>query len=189
MTTAHRPTFNSAIADGIVGGSNRNAFNKGFVSARDLPGNLHLKRRQDLAGKKPAPPRDEPKETPAAPAARVKQRDADIDLASSDDSEEEDDEAELLRELEKIKRERAEEAAKKKAEEAREEEEQQERDILEGNPLMSEGASAMGVKRRWDDDVVFRNQARDPDAGAKRRFVNDTIRSDFHRKFISRYFK
>merc|ERR1712146_399324 len=38
------------------------------------------------------------------------------------------------------------------------------------------------LSRRWDDDVVFKNQARD-EPKLKKRFVNDTIRNDFHRRF------
>ena len=34
---------------------------------------------------------------------------------------------------------------------------------------------------RWDDDIVFKNQARD-EPELKKKFVNDTVRSDFHRK-------
>lgn len=44
------------------------------------------------------------------------------------------------------------------------------------------------VKRRWDDDVVFKNQARG-EPKAHKRFINDTIRSDFHRRFLTRYIK
>lgn len=40
----------------------------------------------------------------------------------------------------------------------------------------------------WDDDVVFRNQSRGEPKAAKR-FINDTIRSDFHRKFLNKYIK
>lgn len=43
-------------------------------------------------------------------------------------------------------------------------------------------------KCRWDDDVVFKNQARG-EAKTPKRFINDTIRSDFHRKFLQRYMK
>lgn len=39
--------------------------------------------------------------------------------------------------------------------------------------------------RRWDEDVVFKNQARDEPA-KKKRFINDTVRSDFHRKVTER---
>ena len=41
---------------------------------------------------------------------------------------------------------------------------------------------------RWDDDVVFKNQAREPKKEA-RRFINDTVRNDFHRKLLSKYIK
>ncbi|CAI7853479.1 unnamed protein product [Closterium sp. NIES-54] len=41
---------------------------------------------------------------------------------------------------------------------------------------------------RWDDDVVFRNQAKDEQKPTKR-FINDTIRSDFHRRFLNKYMK
>lgn len=44
------------------------------------------------------------------------------------------------------------------------------------------------VKRRWDDDVVFKNQARG-EPKAQKRFINDTIRSDFHKRFLTRYIK
>lgn len=44
------------------------------------------------------------------------------------------------------------------------------------------------VKRRWDDDVVFRNQERG-EPKLQKRFVNDTIRNDFHRRFLNRYIK
>ena len=39
---------------------------------------------------------------------------------------------------------------------------------------------------RWDDDVVFKNQARD-EPQVKKRFINDTIRNDFHRKFLTKF--
>ncbi|CAL5390237.1 unnamed protein product [Camellia sinensis] len=40
----------------------------------------------------------------------------------------------------------------------------------------------------WDDDVVFKNQARG-ESKAPKRFINDTIRNDFHRKFLHKYMK
>jgi protein CWC15 len=59
--------------------------------------------------------------------------------------------------------------------------------LLRGNPLVQpSGSASSNVKRRWDDDVVFRNMARDEPA-EKKRFINDTIRSDFHRRFLKRY--
>ncbi|KAG6503757.1 hypothetical protein ZIOFF_036081 [Zingiber officinale] len=41
---------------------------------------------------------------------------------------------------------------------------------------------------RWDDDVVFKNQSRG-ETKAPKRFINDTIRNDFHRKFLHKYMK
>ncbi len=56
---------------------------------------------------------------------------------------------------------------------------------LTGNPLLTPSATSQ-VKRRWNDDVVFRNQSRgEPEK--KKRFINDTIRSDFHKKFLWKY--
>jgi protein CWC15 len=43
-------------------------------------------------------------------------------------------------------------------------------------------------KRRWDEDVVFKNQTRG-EVKAPRRFINDTVRSDFHRRFLERYIR
>ncbi|KAF5138701.1 Pre-mRNA-splicing factor cwc15 [Metarhizium anisopliae] len=72
------------------------------------------------------------------------------------------------------------------AERAKEEEETRERNIALGNPLLNKQDYTM--KRRWDDDVVFRNQARGTeDRNKKKEFVNDMLRSDFHRRFMSKY--
>lgn len=58
---------------------------------------------------------------------------------------------------------------------------------MTGNPLLATSTkSTARVKRRWDDDVVFRNQARD-EKRQRKRFINDAIRSDFHRKFLNKY--
>ena len=42
---------------------------------------------------------------------------------------------------------------------------------------------------RWDDDVVFKNCAKMEDDKKKTEFINDTLRSEFHRKFMSKYIK
>ena len=118
------------------------------------------------------------------------------DLESSDDDDdeddddEEDDELELQRELARIKAERAAAQAKKEQEEQDREEERKKESALKGNPLVSldGGAESSKVKRRWNDDVVFRNQARD-EPEYKKRFVNDTIRNDFHRSFLKKFVK
>ncbi|KAI5357083.1 Putative pre-mRNA-splicing factor Cwf15/Cwc15 [Septoria linicola] len=120
--------------------------------------------------------------------------DADSDSGSSSssesdsDDEEEDETAELMRELAKIKAERAEKAAKEAAEQAKKDEEQREKDIALGNPLLNTGREDYSLKRRWDDDVVFKNQARGTEErGKEKRFVNDLLRSDFHRRFMDKY--
>ena len=41
---------------------------------------------------------------------------------------------------------------------------------------------------RWDDDVVFKNCAKD-DTSKTGRFINDTLRSEFHKKFMDKYVK
>ncbi|KAK9712423.1 complexed with cef1p [Basidiobolus ranarum] len=112
---------------------------------------------------------------------------------SEDSSEEEDDDddtAELLRELEKIKKERAEEKERLENERALEEESKRQEQIATGNPLLNLGESKdFSVKRRWDDDVIFKNQSKGFINKPKRRFVNDLVRSDFHRKFMGKYIR
>ena len=88
----------------------------------------------------------------------------------------------LRLELEKIKREREEERRAKEAEEQK----ARDQEALHNNPLMS-GSASGAVKRKWNDDVVFRHQARGAPEQKGKRFVNDTIRNDFHRRFLAKY--
>ena len=133
---------------------------------------------------------------PAAAPSRAlvpKAVDADEEDPDSEDADsgddDEDDEAELMAELERIKKERAEEAAKKAKEEAVVQAKEKEKELATGNPLLALGADAsFSIKRRWDDDVVFKNQSRG-EPKAQKRFINDTIRNDFHRKFLTRYIR
>ncbi len=131
---------------------------------------------------------------------RVLDETKDLDASSSSDnnsdeeedsdSESEDEGAVLMRELAKIKAERAAAAAAQAEKEAAKEAEQREKDIALGNPLLNaqQGREEYGVKRRWDDDVVFKNQARGTEErGKEKRFVNDLLRSDFHRRFMDKY--
>ncbi|ORX94284.1 Pre-mRNA-splicing factor Cwf15/Cwc15 [Clohesyomyces aquaticus] len=118
---------------------------------------------------------------------------SDSESSESSESEDDDDDEEettaLMRELEKIKKERAEKKAKEDAERAAKEEEDREINIAKGNPLLNPKDFTM--KRRWDDDVVFKNQARGTDDRKNKRkeYVNDMLRSDFHKKFMARYMK
>ena len=134
--------------------------------------------------------------------ARARQKhgeeDQDEEVDTDDDeSDDEDDTAALLAELEKIKKERAAAAAEAAVAAAADEERKFEAEAATGNPLLDIGgttedgttsSAAFGLKRRWDEDVVFRNQARD-EPKQQRRFINDTIRSDFHRRFLNKYIK
>ncbi|XP_058219108.1 uncharacterized protein LOC131329755 isoform X2 [Rhododendron vialii] len=118
--------------------------------------------------------------------------DADVEVKSdeSDDDEDDDDEDDteaLLAELEQIKKERAEENLRKERQKQEEELKVKEAELIRGNPLLNNPTS-FNVKRRWDDDVVFKNQARG-ESKTPKRFINDTIRSDFHRKFLQKYMK
>ncbi|XP_029458232.1 spliceosome-associated protein CWC15 homolog [Rhinatrema bivittatum] len=132
------------------------------------------------------------------PAANL---DADDPLTDEDDEDDDSDEdsdddtAALLAELEKIKKERAEEQARKELEQKAEEERIRMENILSGNPLLNltgpaQAPAIFKVKRRWDDDVVFKNCAKGVDEMKKdKRFVNDTLRSEFHKKFMEKYIK
>lgn len=104
----------------------------------------------------------------------------------SGDEGSDDETEELMRELEKIKKERAIEEERKERERAAKEQKDRSEEILQGNPLLHEEAELGAMKRRWDDDVVFKNQSRSEPV-KKKRFINDTIRNDFHRKFLSKY--
>jgi protein CWC15 len=109
--------------------------------------------------------------------------------SDSSESEDEDDTAALYAELAKIKAERAAEKAKQEAEAEAERQDEQDRTMERGNPLLNQGSKDFTVKRRWDDDVIFKNQARGVDDKPKNRFVNDMLRSDFHKKFLNKYIK
>jgi protein CWC15 len=119
--------------------------------------------------------------------------DDDIEV-DADDDDDDDEEEELRAELMRI---RAERESEREAAEAEQ--------IASGNPLLNLSAYAassvdetdgesvrstapaeFSVRRRWDDDVVFKNQARNERA-LQPRFINDTIRNDFHRRFMKRY--
>ena len=51
------------------------------------------------------------------------------------------------------------------------------------------GSSSFGVKRRWDDDVIFKNQARGVSETPKKEFVNDLLRTVSHYLFRTRELK
>lgn len=60
-------------------------------------------------------------------------------------------------------------------------------EMLHSNPLMNAPSDGGSLKRRWDDDVLFLNQAKTEKK--QKRFINDTIRNDFHIHFMNSVFK
>lgn len=121
------------------------------------------------------------------------QLDADDDLGDGDfdeDDLDEDDPKELLAELNRIKQERAAEEEMRKAEEKIREEKIRMENILSGNPLLNhqqQQNDSFRIKRRWDDDVVFKNCARGEPDSKKKPYVNDTLRQEFHKRFMEKY--
>ncbi|KAJ3509345.1 hypothetical protein NLJ89_g5264 [Agrocybe chaxingu] len=122
---------------------------------------------------------------------------------SEEESDDEDDTDELLRELEKIKRERAAEQERLEREQSASAAASREAEIATSNPLLNL-AAALGqqptglattapgtfqVKKRWDDDLIFKNQAMDKKPEGQGNFVNDLLRTEFHKKFMAKFIK
>jgi protein CWC15 len=118
--------------------------------------------------------------------------DSEEDASSSEDDQ--DDEAALQAELAKIRAERAQAKERQEAEAAAKiQKEQEALDVqaaVTGNPLLmaSNPNSTNRLKRRWNDDVVFRNQAKNEPVAPKR-FINDTVRNDFHKRFLNKFIR
>lgn len=135
---------------------------------------------------------------------RTKGKATDEKSESEEDSDDEEDEtAQLLRELEKIKRERAEEQAKKEREQSGQNAASNDARIATANPLLNLAAAlgqapaglnttvpgSFSVKKRWDDDLIFKNQAMNGDEKPQGQFVNDLLRTEFHKKFMTKFIK
>ncbi|XP_018331350.1 protein CWC15 homolog [Agrilus planipennis] len=218
MTTAARPTFEPARGGQGRGEKDLSAISRQY-SSRDLPGHTKLKyrehgqgtveetrsrdfrreleeRERDLKRPKNASQSEYSKrlKLDQVPAASLDADDP-LDEEESDSSSDSDDDTEaLLAELNKIKKERAMEQAKKEIERRQEEERIRMENILSGNPLLTHYSAGAAnkehkVKRRWDDDVVFKNCARSEPEKKTNVFINDSLRSEFHRKFMEKYVK
>jgi len=224
MTTAHKPTWNSAAGSDEQGGSLRGPVSR-MTSSKDLPGykTLNFRKegqnaptdikarnfREELEEKERAAKSEKRKEQPetledgeshkkrrieAKPEPRFNPEDKDDPDSSSSpsssdsDSDSDSEEAELLREYEKIRNER--EATRQRLEEERVVADRQATadGIMRGNPLLNYDRDDFNVKKKWYDDVVFKHQSRNEPV-KKIRFINDTTRNDFHRKFLSKYVK
>lgn len=124
-------------------------------------------------------------------ARKMAQLDADEDFGSEndfsesdfdDDDDDEDDPEELMAELNRIKQERL-------AEEEKKERESREKEQKVRSTYDDETASNFSVKRRWDDDVPFKNCARGEPDPKRKLYVNDTLRQEFHRRFMDKYIR
>lgn len=137
--------------------------------------------------------------------------DDDDDDDDSDEEDDEDDEALLQAELAKIRAEREEKKQQQEAKEAAVEMQAAEQAAMIGNPLLnfhhhhhnaSDTASVVSgmthttaasgggrLKRRWNDDIVFRNQAKTEPKQTEKRFINDTVRNDFHKRFLNKFIR
>lgn len=217
MTTAARPTFEPARGGRGKNEGDLSALSKQY-SSRDLPSHTKLKYRQEGQGttdelrsrdfrrdidereKINRDKRERNRESGSSsstkrqrleqiPAANLDADDPIDDEDEEDSSDDEDDAAELMAELQKIKKERANEKVRLEAERKVEEERIRTENILKGNPLLNKDKSQgnFSVKRRWDDDVVFKNCAKGEEK--KSNFINDTLRSEFHKKFMEKYIK
>jgi len=218
MTTAHRPTWNAAVAGGTTNAGGNFVAQTTKINNRDAASQMLLKTRQlgqsapseklsrkefleDLEKKEMKAKNEREGRTEPEAKRRKEERfqavednpfpeDADdaVPSPSEKSEEEEDDEdedtEELMRELAKIKKEREEEEEKKKLEKKLEDERSRRDEVMKGNPLVHSGD--VSLKRSWDDDTVFKNQARTAPK-QKQRFINDAVRSDFHKKFLNKY--
>lgn len=55
-------------------------------------------------------------------------------------------------------------------------------EIVNENPMVGE----YSLKKRWYEETVFRNQTK-TEPENKKRSINDTVRSDFHKNFIKKF--
>ena len=100
----------------------------------------------------------------------------------------------MLRELEKIKRERAAEKERQEREAQQSAQADRDQEIATANPRLNLAAAlgtpqgvntnqkgTFAVKKRWDDDHIFKNQAMNEKDKSQNGFVNDLLRTEFHK--------
>ena len=195
MSTAHRPTFHPARGSQTGG---HVLIPTAVKRARDLPSETGLLNRDSIPDA--ATSRDEFKRKldkvdmvveieKIAIQQDAFDEDADevlvndsLDDENSSDGGDDSDDEELIRELARIKQERAEEELKRQRRENERDQVVKEQEIAASNPLVGAGV----LRRRWDDDTVFQAQSRSMPK-EKRGFVNDIVKSNFHRKFLNKY--
>ena len=126
----------------------------------------------------------------------------------NEEENEEDSEEELVKELEKIKREQAEENKRKNDQikekmekeiinlkEIKEKKEKESEnsigisfDLYNDNNFSSFSLSKpeeFSLKKKWYEESLFKNQSR-KETKPKKRFINDSVHSDFHYRFLDK---
>uniref|UniRef100_A0A5S6QXH1 Cwf15/Cwc15 cell cycle control protein n=1 Tax=Trichuris muris TaxID=70415 RepID=A0A5S6QXH1_TRIMR len=217
MTTAHRATYTPAQGGFGKNEADLSKLSKQY-SSRDLPSHTKLKYRQTgqataeelkkrdfrhelesreravSSKRRPSAPDSPPsskKKSHSEPVTAIGDADESPEVAYEDEeSDDEDDTAELLAELARIKAEREAERAAEEAKRQAEQEQIRVDKILRGNPLLTSTKQDFRVQRRWDDDVVFKNCAKGiSEKKSEPTFINDALRSEFHKKFMEKYIK
>ena len=89
-----------------------------------------------------------------------------------------------MKEFQKIKEQREQEERQRVSQKQEEYQRNRDQEILKGNPLVA--GEDYSLKKKWYEDTIFRNQAR-LEIKDKQRFINDAVRSDFHKKFLYKY--
>ena len=183
MTSAHRPTWNP-VKGGQDQGGNRSVVPTRQYSSKDLPSHTQIKYREP-----PSFSSEDYKNQLLQQELTLQKYPSEESSSEeeepSDYSEEDLDEEELMAEFEKVKQERAQAENLKKLEEEAKKQELRNEQLLKGNPLI-DAAPGFDLKRKWTEETVFKNQARG-EPQPKKRFINDTVRNDFHKKFLDRY--
>jgi protein CWC15 len=200
MSTAHRPTWTPKVGGGGLKDGVKSAptFR---TSSRDQNAHTKLKIRKPEQLVSP-----KNKQTPVADQllltdnknflkaledSPVSEEEEDNDMVDEEENSEEDEE--LLRlEIEKIRKERQ-ETKRRQTQEKKIKEQIELADKC--NPLNDpvtfsspEEGNNLQTTPKWTDDSVFRVDYR-TGKGPEKRFINDTTKSDFHRRFMDKYFK
>uniref|UniRef100_A0A665WWU9 CWC15 spliceosome associated protein homolog n=1 Tax=Echeneis naucrates TaxID=173247 RepID=A0A665WWU9_ECHNA len=183
MTTAARPTFEPARGGRGKGEGDLSALSKQY-SSRDLPGHTKIKYRQ--------PTQDAPEEVRARDFRReLEERER---VAVRDKTRERgprEHTTSSSSSSSSSKRPRLDQipAANLDADDPLTDDSEEDSDD-DDDDTAALLAELEKIKKEWDDDVVFKNCAKGVDEARKeKRFVNDTLRSEFHKKFMEKYVK
>uniref|UniRef100_A0A4W4F710 Cwf15/Cwc15 cell cycle control protein n=1 Tax=Electrophorus electricus TaxID=8005 RepID=A0A4W4F710_ELEEL len=188
MTTAARPTFEPARGGRGKGEGDLSALSKQY-SSRDLPGHTKIKYRQAT--------QDAPEEVRTRDfrreleerervAAKTRERGAREHTTSSSSSSSSSSKRPRLDQIP---------AANLDADDPlTDDEDDSDSDSDSDDDTAALLAELDKIKKEraeeWDDDVVFKNCAKGMEELRKeKRFINDTLRSEFHKKFMEKYVK